>query len=510
MKKTLSFFLCALMIFSSLTFNAKEKVFAFNGEDAETLTKEWYGELDQLLVEENVDEAIISKEIKKLLRDYIEVRELSFNKPTAKPDFDIFADRESAKTLFKERNEDVDKYEEKTKISIINAEITLKISSAEKTEGEYSLTVDEWTFYDYFDLEGEMEFTDVSGYGTEHKMVLGYADDDLVILSDEYQEKTLKLEGLQNAVADEAEDESYLFNAEDFEADTNGEFISGYNIAAAVNYSNTYWSNYNPAYYNYTSLGGDCANFVSQCLHAGGMPMHYGAAYSSTCWFYTTSSNRSGSWTGAKESWYYWMTYRGYGIVSPNNSQVWAGCPVYVDWTNDGVIDHAYFCIGRNSSGTAIINSHTENQYHIKWNYGYSYSKYYTVQVTPSEGSSAPAQPTIDPKLEGYNPFDYGAEFHAYIKQAATNLYVTDSNYNVCVADPIFDKSQHWHFIRQSNGAYVIKNDVSGYVMDVYGNYSSDGTNIGMHQSNGGNNQQFFIYHIDGNFYFRTVPVRDR
>ena len=39
MKKTLSFFLCALMIFSSLTFNAKEKVFAFNGEDAETLTK---------------------------------------------------------------------------------------------------------------------------------------------------------------------------------------------------------------------------------------------------------------------------------------------------------------------------------------------------------------------------------------------------------------------------------------------------------------------------------------
>jgi len=44
-----------------------------------------------------------------------------------------------------------------------------------------------------------------------------------------------------------------------------------YNAAAAVNYARKYCSNYNPAYYNYANDGGDCANFVSQCLKAGGM-----------------------------------------------------------------------------------------------------------------------------------------------------------------------------------------------------------------------------------------------
>ena len=44
-----------------------------------------------------------------------------------------------------------------------------------------------------------------------------------------------------------------------------------YNPSAAVSYAKQYCSNYNPKYPNYRNLGGDCANFVSQCLIAGGM-----------------------------------------------------------------------------------------------------------------------------------------------------------------------------------------------------------------------------------------------
>ena len=44
-----------------------------------------------------------------------------------------------------------------------------------------------------------------------------------------------------------------------------------YNPEAAVKYARNYCQHYNPKYQNYVGRGGDCANFVSQCMIAGGM-----------------------------------------------------------------------------------------------------------------------------------------------------------------------------------------------------------------------------------------------
>ena len=41
----------------------------------------------------------------------------------------------------------------------------------------------------------------------------------------------------------------------------------------AVEYAREYALNYNENDYSFASGGGDCMNFVSQCIHAGGMPM---------------------------------------------------------------------------------------------------------------------------------------------------------------------------------------------------------------------------------------------
>lgn len=48
-----------------------------------------------------------------------------------------------------------------------------------------------------------------------------------------------------------------------------------YSPTLAITYAKKYAYTYNPSYPNYSSLveGGDCANFISQCLHAGGIPM---------------------------------------------------------------------------------------------------------------------------------------------------------------------------------------------------------------------------------------------
>ena len=47
---------------------------------------------------------------------------------------------------------------------------------------------------------------------------------------------------------------------------------AAYDYTAAANYANTYYENYNTNYPNWSSYG-DCANFISQCLFAGGKSM---------------------------------------------------------------------------------------------------------------------------------------------------------------------------------------------------------------------------------------------
>lgn len=79
-------------------------------------------------------------------------------------------------------------------------------------------------------------------------------------------------------------DEIYRNGAEDAQAAVQSMMVSpawvatkinnynSYNRIAARDYAYKYWSSYNPAYTSYKGNGGDCANFVSQCLHAGGIP----------------------------------------------------------------------------------------------------------------------------------------------------------------------------------------------------------------------------------------------
>ena len=46
-----------------------------------------------------------------------------------------------------------------------------------------------------------------------------------------------------------------------------------YDTGKAISYARKYCKNYNKNYRNYRNSGGDCANFVSQCLIAGGQSL---------------------------------------------------------------------------------------------------------------------------------------------------------------------------------------------------------------------------------------------
>lgn len=70
-----------------------------------------------------------------------------------------------------------------------------------------------------------------------------------------------------------------------------------YNRKNAVDYAHKWAMKRNPAYFNFTGLGGDCANFASQCIYAGAGIMNYTPTFG---WFYINSYNRAPAWSGVK------------------------------------------------------------------------------------------------------------------------------------------------------------------------------------------------------------------
>ena len=83
-----------------------------------------------------------------------------------------------------------------------------------------------------------------------------------------------------------------------------------YNPQNAVTYANTYWKSYNKAYANWSNYGGDCANFISQCLRAGGKIYEGSNPRDLSNWFSKGNKNNinlvSATHRGANAFKYYW------------------------------------------------------------------------------------------------------------------------------------------------------------------------------------------------------------
>ncbi len=70
-----------------------------------------------------------------------------------------------------------------------------------------------------------------------------------------------------------------------------------YNRRDAVNYANKWALSRNPAFYDYSNIGGDCTNFASQVVYAGTGVMNYTP---DTGWYYINANDKSPSWTGVQ------------------------------------------------------------------------------------------------------------------------------------------------------------------------------------------------------------------
>ena len=70
-----------------------------------------------------------------------------------------------------------------------------------------------------------------------------------------------------------------------------------YNRMRAVEYARRWALGRNPLFIDFTGIGGNCTNFVSQCLLAGGCVMNYTPDYG---WYYISAEDRAPAWSSVE------------------------------------------------------------------------------------------------------------------------------------------------------------------------------------------------------------------
>lgn len=121
-----------------------------------------------------------------------------------------------------------------------------------------------------------------------------------------------------------------------------------YDPVAAVNYAEKYAHNRNTAYADHTT--NDCANFVSQCLAAGGIPTN------------DTWKPESSAWIGCGD-FYRFLTNGGYGTSSAELCTTKAAKvgDVIVKYKDSWYL-HAMLVVGKDAAGNPLIADHTEDE----------------------------------------------------------------------------------------------------------------------------------------------------
>lgn len=169
--------------------------------------------------------------------------------------------------------------------------------------------------------------------------------------------------------------------------------VNSYSRQAAVRYALAYAMKPNPAYRYFPLINdrsGDCANFVSQCLRAGGAPMTYSPGHS---WWY----NSAGPATVKDDKWaipwavansLYWYLKigqsknlpgpKGLEVASP--SQLEAGDVIFYE-DNRGAIFHSAVVTGFSGS-SPLVSHHSYEALNIPYLASWKAVRYHFMKIS--------------------------------------------------------------------------------------------------------------------------------
>ncbi|MFJ9536831.1 amidase domain-containing protein [Streptomyces sp. NPDC101225] len=134
-----------------------------------------------------------------------------------------------------------------------------------------------------------------------------------------------------------------------------------YRYTAMAAYAEKYWKNYNTAYRQYNADGGDCTNFLSQSLHAGGWKQVTHSTTDYGTW-YSKKAADSDTWIGVNEwSWFTQTTKRTTALAYAYQMDV--GDVLQIDFDKDGAKDHSMMTTYRSASGMPYMTYHSYDTY---------------------------------------------------------------------------------------------------------------------------------------------------
>lgn len=161
-----------------------------------------------------------------------------------------------------------------------------------------------------------------------------------------------------------------------------------YDRDAAYNWAHTYWNTYSTAFANFgdqTGEGGDCTNFISQCLRAGGANNDKTGSYQ---WYYSTAADYSWTWSIARGLNYILLgnnTSKEFGpkgterVINSNDDYdstlgqyVTLGDVIQYEWSETSKIKHSAIIVNMvyNSSKERyepVIATHSVDAWYMPW-----------------------------------------------------------------------------------------------------------------------------------------------
>lgn len=309
-------------------------------------------------------------------------------------------------------------------IDVVSIESSAQIIQAEMLalSGDVNLDVYEWTWVDYNNGDGpNMPATDRMGFATIHEMkaeknsdgqyritkdiydeadIAGYTSADYIAevssempLEGVIGQQQVQLESLRSVAST-----SSTLNRNGLpDVFSCIDYADQWVIKDISADAGTHTQYYNTGVYGASSTG-DCANYVSQCLFAGGFFMDPASEATQQAgnldqWWHRQDGSLSS--TNSSDSWRYaaylasYLSSKNYSVqpILSNMNNVYPGNPV---WANG--LQHVAICVGYNSAGLPIINGHTRDVYHQVITNESSYEKtatLNTMDLMQNDASSA-------------------------------------------------------------------------------------------------------------------------
>ena len=152
-----------------------------------------------------------------------------------------------------------------------------------------------------------------------------------------------------------------------------------YNREKVYEYAKKWAYSRNPKYYNFDYIGGDCTNFVSQCIYAGCKQMNYNRING---WYYINGNEKSPSWTGVEFLYNFLINNKGigpHGRIS-EISKLEIGDVIQLSF--DGIkYTHSLIVIKKGTNcNTTLIAAHTFDTFGKKVS-DYSYEKLRCIHI---------------------------------------------------------------------------------------------------------------------------------